>query len=48
MRGLVLGALLTWVGVANNLMLPPPLWFWVTTLVVLPPAAALGSRVAAR
>jgi hypothetical protein len=45
-HGLVLGALLTLAGVANNLMLPPPFWFWVASLVVLLPAAYLGARLA--
>jgi hypothetical protein len=45
-HGLVLGALLTLAGVANNLMLPPPLWFWIASLVVLVPAAYLGARLA--
>jgi hypothetical protein len=45
-HGLVLGALLTFAGVSNNLMLPPPLWFWIASLVVLMPAAYLGTRLA--
>jgi hypothetical protein len=45
-HGLVLGALLTIAGVANNLMLPPPLWFWIASLGVLMPAAYLGTRLA--
>ena len=45
-HGLVLGALLTLAGVANNLMLPPPLWFWIASLAVLLPAAYLGARLA--
>ena len=45
-HGLVLGALLTLAGVANNLMIPPPLWFWVASLVVLMPAAQVGARLA--
>jgi hypothetical protein len=45
-HGLVLGALLTLAGVANNLMVPPPLWFWIASLVVLMPAAYLGARLA--
>jgi hypothetical protein len=46
-HGLVLGALLTLAGVANNLMIPPPLWFWIASHVVLPPAARVGARLAA-
>jgi hypothetical protein len=45
-HGLVVGALLTLGGVANNLMIPPPLWFWIVSLVVLMPAAYLGARLA--
>jgi hypothetical protein len=45
-HALVLGALLTLAGVANNLMIPPPLWFWIAGLVVLLPAAYLGARLA--
>jgi hypothetical protein len=44
-HGLALGALLTLAGVANNLMLPPPLWFWFASLVVLLPAAYAGARL---
>jgi hypothetical protein len=45
-HGLVVGALLTLGGVANNLMIPPPLWFWIASLAVLMPAAYLGARLA--
>jgi hypothetical protein len=45
-HGLVLGVLLTVAGVANNLMLPPPLWFWVASLAVLLPSAYQGARAA--
>jgi hypothetical protein len=44
--GLVLGALLTLAGVANNLMIPPPPWFWIVSLAVLMPAAYFGARLA--
>jgi hypothetical protein len=47
-HGLVLGVLLTLAGVANNLMLPPPLWFWVASLVVFMPAAYFGASLAPR
>jgi hypothetical protein len=43
----VLGVLLTLAGVANNLMIPPPIWFWAASLVVLFPAAFFGGRLAA-
>ena len=45
-HGLALGALLTLAGVANNLMVPPPAWFWVVSLVVLVPASYVGARLA--
>jgi CBS domain containing-hemolysin-like protein len=45
---LVLGVLLTLAGVANNLMLPPPLWFWVATFVVFLPATYVGARLVPR
>ena len=47
-HSLVLGGLLTLAGIANNLMLPPPLWFWILTLVVFLPATYLGARLAPR
>lgn len=43
---LVLGGLLTVAGIANNLMLPPPVWFWILSLVVFVPAAYAGARLA--
>ncbi len=45
-HGIVLGALLTLAGIANNLMLPPPLWFWIASLIVFIPGAYLGARLA--
>jgi hypothetical protein len=45
-HGLALGALLTLAGVANNLMVPPPLWFWFASLAVLLPSAYAGARLA--
>jgi hypothetical protein len=47
-HALVLGGLLTLAGIANNLMIPPPLWFWVAGLIVLIPAAYVGARLAPR
>ena len=44
-HGLVLGGLLTLAGIANNLMLPPPLWFWIATFVVFFPATCAGARL---
>jgi hypothetical protein len=43
---LVLGVLLTLAGIANNLMLPPPGWFWIPTLLVFLPAAYVGAQLA--
>jgi hypothetical protein len=45
-HALVLGVLLTLAGVANNLMLPPPLWFWIATFAALLPATYLGASFA--
>jgi hypothetical protein len=45
-HALVLGGLLTLAGIANNLMLPPPGWFWIASLAVLLPAAYAGARLA--
>jgi hypothetical protein len=42
---LVLGCLLTLAGVANNLMLPPPLWFWIASFAVFLSATYFGSRL---
>jgi len=47
-HALVLGGLLTLAGIANNLMLPPPGWFWIPSLVVFLPAAYAGARLAPR
>jgi len=45
---LVLGILLTLAGVANNLMLPPPIWFWIATFAILLPMTYVGARLVAR
>ena len=47
-HALVLGGLLTLAGIANNLMLPPPVWFWIASLLLLLPAAYAGGRLAPR
>jgi hypothetical protein len=47
-HALVLGGLLTLAGIANNLMLPPPGWFWVVSLLVFFPATYVGARLAPR
>lgn len=45
-HALALGGLVTVAGIANNLMLPPPTWFWIASLVFLLPAAHAGGRLA--
>ena len=47
-HALVLSGLLTLAGIANNLMLSPPLWFWIAGLVVFLPAVCAGARLAPR
>jgi hypothetical protein len=47
-HALVLGVLLTLAGVANNLMLPPPSWFWIATFAVFLPAKYVGARLVPR
>jgi hypothetical protein len=47
-HAVTLGGLLILAGVANNLMVPPPLWFWIASLLVLLPAAYAGGRLALR
>ena len=32
-------------GIADNLMIPPPLWFWCVSLVVFLPTAWAGARL---
>jgi hypothetical protein len=44
--GTIVGILLTLAGIANNLMLPPPLWFWIAGMIVLFPSAYCGARFA--
>lgn len=41
---LALGILLTLAGVANNLMLSPPLWFWIATFAVFLPSTYIGAK----
>ena len=47
-HALALGVLLTLAGVANNLMLPPPLWFWIATFAVFLPATFVGAWLVPR
>jgi hypothetical protein len=43
-HALALGGLLTLAGIANNLMLAPPGWFWVVSVLVFLPGAYAGAR----
>jgi hypothetical protein len=47
-HALALGFLLTLAGVANNLMLPPPLWFWIAAFAVFLPATIGGAWLVPR
>jgi hypothetical protein len=45
-HAVILGVLVTLGAIANNLMLPPPLWFWVVGVILPIPAACAGARLA--
>jgi len=47
-HALALGVLLTLAGILNNLLVPPPPWMWVISLLLFVPAAWLGARLAQR
>jgi hypothetical protein len=47
-HGLIIGVLFLLAGIANMLMLPHPLWFWVVGLAVFLPAGYLGGKCASR
>lgn len=47
-HALALGGCLTLAGIANNLMLSPPRWFWIVSLIVFLPAVYAGARLAPR
>lgn len=47
-HALIVGVLLTVAGIANDVMLPPPVWVWVAGMLVLLPAAWIGGRAASR
>jgi hypothetical protein len=44
-HGIALGAILLAAAVANMLMLPYPIWFWVENLVLLPVCFTLGAML---
>ncbi|MDZ4115316.1 MAG: hypothetical protein U1C54_04795 [Xanthomonadaceae bacterium] len=46
-HALVLGGVLTLAGIANNMMIPPPMWFWLGSLAVLIPGCYFGARLGA-
>ena len=45
---IVIGVLITLGAIANNMMLPPPAWFWVLGLIAPIPAACFGARFATK
>ena len=45
---IALAIFLTVAGIANNLMIPKPTWFWIATFVVLPAGVYLGWRLTRR
>ena len=47
-HGMILGIFFLGAGIANNLSIPPPLWFWVCSLALFLPAAYIGSKLAVR
>ena len=47
-HSVALALLLTLSVVANNLMIPPPAWFWIAGLVITGPMALVGARLTAR
>jgi len=44
-HALALGGLLTLAGIANNLLLPPPAWFWVAPFLIFPPTTYAAARL---
>jgi uncharacterized membrane-anchored protein len=44
-HGIVVGSILLVAAVANMLMLPYPVWFWVANLVMFPLGFTLGARL---
>jgi hypothetical protein len=44
-HAIAIGVIIALAGVANNLMLPPPVWFWVAGLLAPLAAGALTARM---
>jgi len=44
-HGILVGSTLLIAALANMLMLPYPMWFWILNLVVLPASIYLGARL---
>jgi hypothetical protein len=44
-HAIIFGAIIALAGIANNLMLPPPTWFWVAGLVVPLATGFLAARL---
>jgi hypothetical protein len=44
-HGILVGSILLVAAIANMLMLPYPMWFWILNLVVLPASFCLGARL---
>jgi hypothetical protein len=47
-HALVLGGLLTLAGIVNHLIFPPPLWYWLVSLIVFLPATYMGAMLVPR
>lgn len=43
----VVGVILTFFGLMNLLMIPHPIWFWISTLIAFVPTALLGNKLSA-
>ena len=46
-HGMALALLLSLFVVLNNLLIPPPLWFWIAGLLIIGPLTLLGAARAA-
>jgi hypothetical protein len=44
-HGILVGSILLSAAIANMLMLPYPMWFWILNLVVFPASFCLGARL---